>query len=423
MQIKIYQLPFLLTLLAMPIPWLVPLYGIGAISWAPEILALLAFIFLMSTGKMYPAFKQTQVLIVLTFSAHLIGQILSGLGIGGSAILSVIVMTFLFYYLWKPIPSEWLEKHLIDQISIIYVIHIGFILFEIVLLRTGNINILMALSGGWYKPGFDLSYGDSPQSLSNQSQAASQLSLFAATWFAMLFLSRKKLKRGFDAVNTATFVAAVAAFVIYPTTTMQIVGIVFVGCVVYLIPSCRNVYLRLLVPLVIILFAASIYEAITYKFNEDIYRHALAYQDVFLDPIRAFLGLTLMQKLWGAGSIQAVDQVTGTVAADFGFGIIILQIGLVLGLIALISISLPVFQVWRNAYEKHAVDSRAFVWVWLGSANGLIAVGNFLSLAHYTVAIQAGARTLFAFHMAIVLLSLHQIACHRRLLLNRRVAI
>ena len=44
-------------------------------------------------------------------------------------------------------------------------------------------------------------------------------------------------------------------------------------------------------------------------------------------------------------------------------------------------------------------------WVWLATVNSLIALGWGLSLIHYTPAVELGGRELFAFHLAICLLS------------------
>lgn len=413
MTLRIYQLPFILTLIAMPLTWLVSFSGIGAIVWTPELLALQAFGFLVSTGKLNESFKKTQIFIVLLFSLHLLYQVLSGQGPGGSAIISVALMAILFVSFFKTSPVNGLDKNIISQISIIYVIHISFILLELLLLNTGNTHILMMLSGGEYKAGLTDTYAVTPQSILKQSQAASQICVFAATWFSLLYFSRKKLRTIFRARHAFVLIASLLVFAVYPTTTAQIVGIFLLFSVVYLRPFFKNMFLRFLLPITGLIFFAPIFQALTYKMNKDLYAQAAVYNDAFSNPIDIFLGLPLFSQLWGVGSMESIDQ-TGVVYADFGIGVFILQVGIVLVSIATIALLVPVLRMLLFSYNRQFNNPHCFPWVWLGSANALLAVGHLLSLVHYTVALQMGGRALFSLHIAIVMFSVQQLVRYRR---------
>jgi len=413
MRLRFSHLPYVLTLIAMPLPWLVPFSTLDAITWTPEILALTAFVYLVSVEKVAPTFKTSHILIVLIFSAHLVGQLLSGIGIGGSAIISVMVMSLLFYLFFRSAPEDWVAERLIGQVSIIYVIHVCFILIEAILLSTGNTSILVTLSGGQYKPAQELFYGEVPQSLSNQSQAASQLCVFSATWFAMLYVSRKPLRIRFGLIYAAVLTASLAVFAVYPTTMILIVAIILVFCIVYLIPIAKSMFLRVLVLIVAGVSFEPVYEMIIYKFSQDLYSRAFEYQEAFLSPINAFFELPLSAKLLGVGSIGSIAK-SGVQSADLGIGIVILQIGLVLGVFAIVALLFLVLRALRLGYHKHLNDPHVYRWVWLGSVSSLIVIGNLLSLFHYTVALQTGGRTLFSLHIAILMLSLQHLVRYRR---------
>ena len=386
-----------------------------ALVWAPEILALLGFVYLSSSEKLSPSFKIAHIFIILLFGFHLMGQIVSSQGIGGSAILSVVLMSVLFFIFLKTAPVNWLNKKIISQVSTIYVIHVCFILFEILLLNTDNAKILWELSNGHYKAANIGSYTPVPQSLFKNSQAASQICVFAASWFVLLYLSRKKLGIRFSRSYAVVLSASLAVFAVYPTTTIQIVGIIMLFAIVYLKPFSGSLFLRFLVPIAGLIFFDPVYKAITYKMDTDLYGRALHYQNAFTNSIDIFFKLPVFNQLWGAGSIESVTM-HGAKSGELGIVVIILQIGVVLGSIAIIAFLALLLKMLRFDYSRQFDNPHCFPWLWLGSANALLAVGNLLSLIHYTVAIQTGGRALFSFHIAIVMLSLQHLVHYRRAL-------
>src|SRR3972149_4816474 len=124
MAVRIYQLPFIFTLIAQPLAWVVGFSIIWGIVWIPEILTLLAFVCLASIGKLNLSIKKTQIFIICLFGVHLLHQVLSGQGSGGSSIISVTLMSLLFVNFLKTSPAKGLVKNIISQVSIIYIIHI-----------------------------------------------------------------------------------------------------------------------------------------------------------------------------------------------------------------------------------------------------------------------------------------------------------
>lgn len=415
MSLRFYQLPFILTLVAMPLNWLVGLTGVGVINWLPEFFALLAFTVLITTKDHEPSFKIPQLIIFLVFSVHLLYQVFSGQGVGGSAILSVILMVSLYLSFFKVAPVYKLNNKLINQVSFIYMIHVGFILVEFILLKTGNANILSALAGGHYKAAKIDAYTPIPQSLYKQSQAAAQLCLFAMTWFWMIYLSRKKLMSRFRVAHVFVLIVALLFLSVFPNTTVQFVGIVLLFSVVYLMPVSKKLFLRFVVLLTGSVLFIPIYKAITYKISKASYGRAEEYINAFMDPVYIFLEQPLFSQLWGVGGLSSASEV-GLKYADFGLGVFVLQVGLILVVIACLVLLVLFLRAQLYGHRRLFNNPQCFPWVWLGLVNALLAVGNLLSLVHYTVALQTGGRALFSFHIAIAIFSLQQLVQYRRVL-------
>jgi hypothetical protein len=412
--LKYYKLPFIITLLTGILPWVVRFPFFGPLTWFPEIFCSLVFVYLLFSSRRSLTLNAVHLFIIYIFVYKLIIQGISGDGIGASAILSVLLTSALFLIFFKTGNEEQGVKKIIGQIGIIYSIHICFILFEVFLIYTNNVEILVILSNGWYKPGMPEYYTPVPQSIFKNSQAASQQCMFAASWFVMLYLSHKKLGIKFKMMYVALLIAAVTVFIFYPTTTIQAVGLIMLFSVVFLKPFSSRLLLRFLVPITILLISSEIYEKLIHKLRFDLNKSkATIIVDSFTDPFYLFFRIPLSDQLWGLGSMNSLKN-AGLRHADLGMGIQILQIGSVLSVIVLIAFLLLVIKMFRKAYNKNCDKPHIFPWLWLGSANALLAVGNLLSLIHYSVSLQVGGRTLLSLHIALILLSLHKIASYSR---------
>jgi hypothetical protein len=417
MRLKYYKFPFMITLLASILPWVTTFSGLGLLTWFPEIIALLAFIYFAFSARRSPSLNVVHIFIICIFAFHLLIQVVSGKGIGSSAVISVILLSILFFNFFRTVTVEKGVKVIIGQISIIYSIHICFILLEVYLINTNNVDMLMRLSNGRYKAGVLEFYAPVPQSLFKNSQAASQQCIFAAAWFVMLYLSRNKLGVKLKVMYAAVLITALATFVVYPTTTVQALGLVMLFAIVYLKPFSGRGLLRFLLPITVLFFSTVIYEKLIYKISYDLTGpRAQLYLDAFIAPLYTFFRLSISDQLWGAGSMESIAKI-GLKHGDFGFGVQILQIGLVLSVVALTAFLVVVIKMFRFAYGQFHNTLVIYPWLWLGSANALLAVGNILSLVHYTVSLQVGGRTLLSFHIAIILLSLQKLARHRHTLL------
>lgn len=411
MNIKVYQLPFLIVLTAMPIQWVIAFTGVGAITWVPEGFALLAFAFLLSNDTFKPHLSAGKLLIGLGFIAHLVVQVTSGAGAGGTAIISVILMSIAFVHFLNTQPPRELHKLLIAQISVIYAIHVAFIVFEVILLVTGNADVLAALAKGQYRPA--LRGLTTPQSLANQAQSAAQFSAFAILWFSLLYFSRSKLQAGLGIRHAGIVGAAIIGFVSYPSTTITVVGGILFLCIVFLVPLHRSWLLRLTVTILFLVTYEPIIDYVTYKANLEAYEGAQDYYWGFLVPLETFLELPRHLQLWGVGDIESIGKV-GIVGADFGLLMYMLRIGVLPVAVAIGALLVHIAWMFYLSYHRRFTDHLNFPWVWIGIANALLCAGNVLSLSHYTVSLGAGARALFSFHIAILMLSIERLMRYRR---------
>ena len=426
MRFRASSLPFAITVIAMPLPWLIAWIP-GIVAWAPEGLTLTAMACLAFAGRLYPSLSLAQKLVVLTLVAQLLSQVIRGQAVGSSAVISVVITALAYLSMFRLGASRSLAPTLIRQTSFLYATHVVFVLLEIWLMNSDRTQLLTALSNGVHKSELT-GYGTIPQSLWLQSQAAAQICVFAATWFAMLHLSRRGLGVRLRLRHAAALVGALAAFALYPNTTMTIVAVVLCVAVIYAVPLTASRFLRLAVPTAVLLpiiFAlstwpspAKAYEDVISKMTRTIPTNLAApemavYELIAVEPFNAWLRLSWLDKLTGVGGMEAVAG-RGVEHGDVGILITLFQIGAVLATVSVVALLLLVSQALVAGHMPRFQNRPNAPWVWLACANALIALGYFLSIAHYTVSLQVGGRTFFSWHLAITMLSLQQLRRRRR---------
>ncbi len=397
----------------MSAPWVSNFPGMGPFYWLPELLALVALAYFATSSQLDTGFKPAQVFLILFFAFHMIGQALAGIGIGGSSITSLVLVTSIFFVFLKMSQVQSIDSQIIRQISTIYGLHVIFVLFEMLLLKTGTSGLLSVLSNGTYKPNIADMYTPMPQGIYKDNQAASQVCIFAIMWFSLLFLARKRLGIQFKHMYWVALLGGVAAFIAYPTTTMLAIGLVMYVIAVYLVPFLKSNVIRVVSAIAGVISIELILVELTRKFNPEIFSHSEEYYRGFLGPIEIFYNLSISSKLLGAGNIESLSE-AGVADADFGLLIYILRIGLIPTVIAAGALILVSSRMLYLSYKRQYHQAPYFQWIWLGCTNALLATANLLSIGHYTVSLQAGGRTLFAFHIAVVVLCLYKLSSLRR---------
>lgn len=410
MRAPAYKLPYLITVIALAVPWASNFPGMGAFNWLPEMLTLLGLAYFTGSSGLNTGFKPAQIFLILFFVFHMVSQGVSGGGIGGSPVVSLVLVTSIFFVFLKMTRVESLEVELIRQVSTLYGIHVAFVLFEILLLNTGTSAILSMLSNGTYKPKIADFYTPMPQGIYKDNQAASQACIFAIGWFMLLFFARARLDIRFRRAYWFCILGAVVAFAAYPTTTMLAIGLVLYVLAIYLLPFLKNNFVRIGSAVAGAISVELILVELTRKFNPEIFAHSEEYYRGFFGPIETFLNLPAYSRIMGVGNIESLAE-AGVADADFGLLIYILRIGVLPAIIAAGALVLITCRMLQVSYKRSFnQDPANFRWLWLGCANALLAIGNLLSIGHYTVSLQAGGRTLFSFHIALVLLCLHKLS-------------
>ena len=405
MQLAYYKLPFIITILAGLLPWVTSFPILGIATWLPETIAIGIFIKIALSNRRNASINVFYICIFSVFVIQMLAQIVRGQGAGNSAVLSAIIISAFFFSLFKTASINNLDRILISQITIIYVVHICFILLESVLISSNNTGILIVLSNGTHKASTIELNGSAPQSLFKQSQASSQLCVFAATWFLAMYMARFRLAIKLNGGYGIVLCTAIILLVIYPTTTIGFVGLIMLVALIYMRPFSGTRNVRFMLSVVMISFMPSIYEWLFHKVDYDLnYQVAEIYWTEVIKPWNEFLRLPLSDQLFGLGSMEEVTKLG--VWADFGASIILLQMGLVTPLIVLALLLHSFGKIFRYAYSQYLNNVDIYPWLWLGAVNALLAAGNLLSLVHYTVSLQVGGRTLFSLHIAVMLFSL-----------------
>jgi hypothetical protein len=414
LKIKTAQLPFVLTLLALPLNWIVSFTGIGILVWMPEVLAMCALAYLAFAGRTRLAYSVPQLFLLSAFLVQLALQVASGRAPGSSAMLSILLMTLAFLTFFRAGRAETLLPDIFRQICFIYLVHICFILVEALLLKTGNIGLLTALSGGRYKPAFEV-YSPVPQSLSMQSQAAAEFCTFSSVWFLLFYFSRKKLWFRFQATHGFILAASIGVLVAYPNATMWAVSVVLLIPMFFVSPFRASKLVRLSVIAGLVFAAGSIYVITVGRLSGDEWR-TLIIRETFANPLSVFPTLSQFDQLWGTGGFGQESAATTNIFlyTDFGMAITVIQAGLVISVLSVVALLGVSFRMMRISFDRALREPPTFAVVWLGYVNALIVLGNFLSTVHYTVSLQEGGRALFSFHIAVTILAFNVVVRAQR---------
>ena len=339
-------------------------------------------------------------------------SILSWLFVGTSPIIRIVLLSLSFTYFYLRSQSHNLLNCLLTkQISFIYFFNSLFILFELFLINTSNTSILSFLSNGRYKAHI-ANYTQIPQSILNQSQAASQLLVIFLVWIFSAWLDRVNL------IKHKVFIAAYILLLIYVSNLHQnttSLALLLLGlCLTcFTLPNSRtaifNFSLRL-IPLSLLPYA---FQTLTFKINLiDGHKHALGYIFAFTHPLQIFSSSSLHQKLFGYGSMERLVSIANLQSADFGLAVFLLQSGVLITVLFSLFVFLPVLYLYNLVFITSRSRTSMLIsnpWVWLGLVNSSISLMYFASLVHYTVAFQTGGAHLFSYHLSIVLLSIYKI--------------
>ena len=149
--------------------------------------------------------------------------------------------------------------------------------------------------------------------------------------------------------------------------------------------------------IIFLLFSRYIlYELVFFKFNEQ--KDVIIYLNLFLDPLREFLNLDFQSLVFGIGRADWKYDAT----TDLGFFAIIFRVGVPYFLIINIFF---VYLIIKSVIKINKINKNNNLSFFI-LLNCLFVSIYWGSLIHYTAALELGARELFAFNIAFLLILL-----------------
>ena len=415
---KLFNIPFfLIALSSLVLPYTAAALNSKFVTYIPEALLLgIYLVYMVARPENALSFSKRELLILIIAIIHTIASLGIGMGIGSGGVLILILTTILYVKLLEFGEVELRDVFYLRQVRFIYIIHAIFILFELIIVVSGNVDLFKNIAGAatevtkykdynsatflWFL-GINDVYG--MNSLLLGSQTASQLVLFSMLIF--LPVLGEKYYGANKRFILFWFVFSVFLFPFVATMTAVVVLLVLVFFLVYLVPNSlfRDKRLWILVPLAIITFFEPLFSFLAFRISDP--EHINIYLEAFMAAPTFFSQLPFSDMLIGLG--EKVRDIPN-IGADFGLFMLLIQIGLVFFVAVSMCVLHIIFSVLIKT--KHISKLKKMdAWIYLGVVNALLALGWAISLVHYTPALELGGRQLFAFHLAICIVYVNKI--------------
>ena len=409
------KIPFFTVLLAGVLPAFVAMTNSKTLAAIPDAGCLLMFSFFLLTTKRAREFTISTIIVSVVILMLLMLAFTFHVSVGSFGTLSIFVLTVVFFKLLT-LDSTLNPSELYKHLATIYKLHFIFIALELFLIVFGYQSLLMNLfSGSAFDEPIVKVYKDynsakllrvlldtdsvsGANSLLIGSQAASQLILIGTLFFGPFI--QTKNAQPLNKKTTSWFLFGLLIYPFVATMTANVIFLAFVFLLLFFIPNSRFNQplsrfisiglIALASPILIPLLAFRIHNA------EDI----TVYWDHFIAPVLTLIESDYKEVIFGFG--RHVNN-SGVTDADFGFGMLILQLGSLLFIVFMSLITLLIFSTNKLLRSSKDNTSNVTRWKQLSAINIICAVGWLTSLIHYTTALELGGRHIFAFHLACVL--------------------
>lgn len=417
---KYYKnIPFYIVFLASVLPWAAAAVDSKLLTYIPDVLAAFAYVLFIAQYpgrgfKIHPYFA----VVLLLVGCHVIFGVLSGRGIGSAGLVSLFALTFVFSKLLDQGNTAQSARDIVRQIGQIYIIHVVFILAELLFRLAGHTDVLVAIAGHatvvtkykMYNSATLLSYLgvediSGMNSLLLGSQSASQLVLLAAFCFAPLYRGGVLIRNGLS--HWIWFILAVLLFPFVASMTAMAILAILVFFLIYVLPNSilNRGIIWLVTPLLLIAFGGVLFPIFAFRMTQA--AHVDIYMNAFMDAPIKFLDLPLLDQIMGFGRHIQESPIA---AADFGLGMITYQAGLFLVGLGLICLLMMIYAICIAIRRCNRTGFLKSPWAVIAGINIVCAIGWTVSLIHYTPAIELGGRHLFAMHLAVCLVALKRMA-------------
>ncbi len=412
-------LPFLIVLLASVLPWAAAAFNSKMLTYIPDALAVLAYVWLVARHPLKEGGLHFYFAMLFLFVGfHMFFGVASGRGIGSAGLVSLLVLTFIFGKMLEQESSPQLARVIARQIGIVYIVHVVFILAELLFRLAGYTDVLVAIAG--HVPGQILEFKQyktynsatflnylgfqditGMNSLLLGSQSASQLALLAAFYFAPWYKGRRAMRDGF--AHWSWFLFVVALFPFVASMTAMVMLLLLLLFLIYVLPNSKlnKPAIWFAVPLLLVSMSDVLVQLFAFRITNE--KDVDIYMSAFMAAPRAYMELPLLDQIMGFGSNLGESDVA---AADFGLGMLLYQSGFLLMGVVLAVFALMIHAVCRAIRHYRTGGFARDPWPAIAGINIVCAIGWAISLIHYTSAIELGGRHIFAMHLAACLVAL-----------------
>lgn len=415
---KFASFPFLVALLASGCPIFAAAINNVEITYLPDMVTVVIGLILFCTQGRETKISTTALIVLVFIFLHMAFNLIYGRGIGSGGLISLLVTSFIFYKFLESDSSDILASKIYWQLTVIYAAHIIFIIIELALRLNGFTDQIVSIIGQipgeignikkykTYNSAMFLNYLGYDEisgmnSLLLGSQSASQLTAFAILLFSPIFNVNQLIKKPNS--NIKWFLISVILFPFVASMTATLILFLLFLTLVFIFPdrTLNNNFVKFMFFLMSMIFFSEILSLVAFRVVEP--EHWMIYIEAFSGAPLAYLDLSISEQLMGFGShLREVE----ILAADFGFGMLLFQVGLIF-IAIVIFIFIKLIAISFSTVRVH-IKNRANPnpWIQLLSINVIIVMGWALSLSHYTPAIECGGRQIFAFHLGVCFLAL-----------------
>ena len=339
--------------------------------------------------------------------------------IPSESVIGIIISSLIYLTFISKSDKENQSQIFIKQIKKIYIFLIGALLLEMVLMLFGFKNMLFyPISAGnvetdmikaykLYNSAFlfqylGFSYMVGLNSILMGSQVASQIVANSLIIFSPVYYRFKN-----NLLNNE-YIFFFICLIFYPfvatlTSNLILITILFTLFFILSTSKFNNISARLkggLSLLILSPLSPLLWFRITNVSDFE------SYYSSWIQPILFFNQLNFYEKLFGIDFSKIVDL---DISADFGFGIMLLNFGLIPFIYLLSLVFVLLLKTFNSLKQINQLDIKNDPWVHLASINILCLLSWFLSIIHYSQAFELGGRHIFSFHIALALISLKKL--------------
>lgn len=416
---KLSNTPFYLTLIAGVLPLFAAFFDSKFFVYLPFMLTAMALLLFWFANQGVKQRVSTGMAALLSFLLlHGIGTGLT-IGHGSLGLLGLVLTSMIYVQLFNSAGTSPNPGKLINQLVILYLSHMVYLFLELFLRLVGYQDLLLSLFGAaqnvtkmknYNSAAFlqaiglpDGFFGLNGMLLGSQSAGQVMVCAFivSALWYRYSPLRGAK-HWTFNSVALFAFLCAV-------NMTMVLTLAMVCLLMIYVIPFSRikQTAIQLIVPLGAVFSFSTLVALLFYRIsNYD--RDVEIYLDAFGAPIETFFDFTLWELMFGLGRNEVRAD-----AADFGLAMLASQVGFVFMIIVglvLGSILISALRETRRVTSRNTnLSLTEKKWVWLATVNALISFVFAMGLVHYTPSIELGGLQMFAFSIALTVISVRNL--------------